>query len=375
MVPFFVVDRPMSLNIVKSYFAKHSSLKFGLMTHAQTSDNFKKLYASFPCDWESQCWVPNCECPGSGKTNKNAVSIRNRVIKIVDSGIFRSTKERGSYKDIFSSYDEMNADYGIMIDFLKDMNKTLDSAKEALELYSKGKYNFKLITVAQGNNTGEYIECYRKLKELGSEFIAIGGLLNRKENSARYIHVRDESMMREVVESVCEAYNPEWLFALGVYHPSRHDFFNNQKVWGSDYKGWIFNYTHKLDLLQELQTELAGNEIEFSQDRVLKGFLTKRTNLFNHVYEYRKKWNLSKGNEKRIASKKIEELTNQCYNLDKIIFTRRSQLFLQKGIPITYKRKLLEAQKILESSEQEVRVNGVHKYFDINILPKMGISK
>ena len=52
------------------------------------------------------------------------------------------------------------------------------------------------------------------------------------------------------------------MFALGVYHPRRHGDLGHFKVYGSDYKGWIFNY--------EAQNELgkaAARNSRFSQVR------------------------------------------------------------------------------------------------------------
>ena len=42
-----------------------------------------------------------------------------KVIRMVDSGIFRAAKQRGDYATLFSTYEQMGADFGIMIDFVK----------------------------------------------------------------------------------------------------------------------------------------------------------------------------------------------------------------------------------------------------------------
>ena len=76
--------------------------------------------------------------------------------------------------------------------------------------------------------------------------------------------------MKIIISKIREEYDPKWLFVLGAYHPTRHDFFVEQNVWGSDYKGWIFRYTHKLDLLQSFHQELAQQEQTFIEDSELE---------------------------------------------------------------------------------------------------------
>ena len=89
------------------------------------------------------------------------------------------------------------------------------------------------------------MDCYIDLKNLGYNHIAIGGMLIRKENSARYVNIRDESFLRKVLAKIRE-HDPEgWLFALGCYSPKRHSAFLQYSVFGSDYKGWIFQYSEK----------------------------------------------------------------------------------------------------------------------------------
>ncbi len=371
MIPFFVADRPMSLNIVNKYLTQHEVIKVGLMSHAQTTDNFKTLFASFPRNFLKSYQTPNCEWrdnPISAKTRFD----ENQVIKIVDSGIFRNKKERGDYTTILKSYEEMQPDFGIMIDFLRDKEATIKSAKEAVDLHSEGDYNFNLITVAQGNNVEQYIDCYQKLIDLGSEYIAIGGLLHRRENTARYVNVKDETEMKTVITKIREEFNPEWLFVLGAYHPSRHDFFAEQNVWGSDYKGWIFNYTHKLDLVQSLHEELVRQEQTILNDPELQLLLNERTLVFHIMKMNQRKWNKEKEpKKKQMLWRKIQTVKSECIELDREIFTRRMFYICLDGLPDSYKQKVRESAQILNSTEREVRIAGVHKYLDDTILPKL----
>jgi len=215
-IPFFVVDRPMSLKLLE--FCKISELPFkvGLMGHANTSKNFQKMFREFKGD---------------------------NVIKMVDSSVF--TKNGCSvrrYEDLFEIYEEMGAEYGIIIDVLKDKSKTLRSAKKAIRLYKKGDYNFKLVGVAQGKTVEDYLDCYSKLKKLGYKYIGIGGLLKKIENSSRYVKVRDEKFLEEVIKKIRKEYPNDWLFLLGCFHPKRIDLFRKYRIFGADYKGWILNY-------------------------------------------------------------------------------------------------------------------------------------
>jgi len=41
------------------------------------------------------------------------------------------------------------------------------------------------------------------------------------------------------------------------------------------------------------------------------------------------------------------------------------------GLPSAYKQMAQEATQILKSTEREVRIAGVYKYLDNNILPKL----
>ena len=128
---------------------------------------------------------------------------------------------------------------------MKDKEKTLETAKEAMEIYNHKKRLFDLIGVAQGKTVEEYLDCYKKLQKLGYKHIAIGGMLQRNGDSVRYVMVNNESILREALKKIREFDHKGWLFALGCYAPSRHGIFLENKVFGADYKGWIFRYEQK----------------------------------------------------------------------------------------------------------------------------------
>ena len=187
-IPFFVVDRPMSLNLINHCKIPTKKEKFGLMTHANTSKNFHELFRNFE--------------------NKN-----DNIKKICDSGVFTKNGCMMDYTDLFDIYKQMDVEYGIMIDFFNDKDKTIKSAELALDNYNE-KYQFELVGVAQGNTIEEYLECYDGLKSLGLKKIAVGGLLKKNINSARYVKVKNENFLFDVLKSIRKEHKKAWLFAL-----------------------------------------------------------------------------------------------------------------------------------------------------------------
>lgn len=230
MVPFFVVDRPISLKILKGIKLSPGQ-KIGLMAHANTSENFRAAFCAYPKD---------------------------QTIKMCDSAIFHA--EANTYEELFTKYEEMGADYGVIIDVLRDAKATIKSARKALQVYDPEIHHFKLVAVAQGTTVREYLECYKKLREMGYTHIAVGGLLQKRERSVRYMNVRDEKLMREVLRRIRKEFNPEWLFALGCLRASRYELFKELNVWG-DYKGWIFEYKKRDETLHNTIERFSTNHL------------------------------------------------------------------------------------------------------------------
>ncbi len=360
MIPFLVVDRPASLRVIKG---ENLSEKIGLMSHANTTPYFRHLFRFYPCE-ENPCHAidplgESC-CPNSfnSKFCDIALNLRSNTIKMCDCGMFTKEGVRFTHDQLFRVYEEMNADYGIMIDVLRDCDATINNAKEALKTYSKIDYNFKLVLVAQGNTVEEYIKCYEKMIDLGGEFIAIGGLLRRRANTARFVHVRDTTFMINVLQRIRDEFNPKWIFALGCYHPKRHKLFQRLGIWGSDYKGWIFQYKKRENLIQYHWEEIAGilnNAIgskcnplilklnSLIQERYIQLSLFERSN-------YKKSpRNLS------MADRKPEFIKLDCdlkYNL--FLILENSDL---NGASQVIDENLREIEKLSLLSDQQVRFN------------------
>lgn len=245
-IPFFVVDRPASLRIIKGSDLISFDIQVGLMSHANTSNRFQSLFKSYPCSDKEFCDIIGSKCPFQKKISKcsKGLKIKKQTIKMCDSGVF--TKEgctKIDYQDLFKTYQNMDARYGFIMDVLKDKEATIETAKEAMIIYKKRKWSFDLIGVSQGNSIEEYISCYDELKSIGYKHIAIGGLLKKYERSARFVSVRNDNFMYTVLREIRKKNPNDWLFVLGSYHPKRHQKFKYLNVYGGDYKGWIFHYT------------------------------------------------------------------------------------------------------------------------------------
>lgn len=206
--PFVVIDRP-NLLIPASWI--HREIPIGFMSHTYASENFAKDWHQLDCD------------------------------KICDSGVFlKSNYQRNlTYSQLMARYEAMSCDYGIILDVLGDKDATIQSAEKGMSVYKQGDYTFQLIGVAQGKTSAEYVDCVKQLVNLGFNHIAIGGLLQKVENTARYVRVKSEDRMREIFDEVRKVWTG-WLFSLGTYHPRRIAIFEDYDIYGSDSKRWAF---------------------------------------------------------------------------------------------------------------------------------------
>src|SRR5205823_6523964 len=153
-----------------------------------------------------------------------------------------------------------------------DCNETVRSARKALKAYNEEKDHFNLVAVAQGETVDEYLHCYEKLKAMEYSHIALGGLLRKRKNTVRYAHVRGGTFLEKLLKQVRERFDPSWLFLLGVFHPKRVELFNEYGVWGSDCKGWIFNYLKQEEVIDLIRSkELEGNcRVAFPDLRIMQ---------------------------------------------------------------------------------------------------------
>ncbi|MBA2840921.1 hypothetical protein HNP87_001453 [Methanococcus maripaludis] len=236
MIPFFVLDRPASLEILLGFFLDHPKLNFGVMTHANVSKRFVDLFREYPYTIPVKYYDRTV-------SKKDLNNIKNNLTRISDSGAFQKNSVVHPYDQLFQKYVDLKVDYGIINDVLSDYKKTVKSAEEAINYYDelKFKQKFNLMGVAQGTTTEEYCKCYEELLDMGYEHIAIGGLLKRSGES-NYYKINSETRMKNIVTSIKEKYGPEKLFTLGIYNPGRHEMLEELDIWGADYKGWLFHY-------------------------------------------------------------------------------------------------------------------------------------
>jgi hypothetical protein len=264
MIPFFVADRPMSLRLLKSLpLQDYSGVSVGIMAHANTTLNFQHAFCQYPCDNFEYCDAVGGPCQYKDDISQCPVReyILHHTVKMCDSGIFTREGATLSYQQLFEAYVRMGVEYGIMIDVFLDPQATLESAKEALRVYEPFKECFKLVGVAQGTTIEEYIRNYEDLKALGFSYIAIGGLLRKREKTARYAQIRSEEFMFTVLQTLRATYPDDWLFVLGSFHPSRLEKLQELHVWG-DYKGWIFQYKKRNETLNAHLEVFASNHLQ-----------------------------------------------------------------------------------------------------------------
>lgn len=327
MIPFFVLDRPVSLEILKGFFAKNLGYKFGILTHAFTSAKFQENFRKFPY------FTPLKYYESELDPEKLDNRLSENIIKFADSGIFHG-KRNVTYWELFRIYEHLDADYGIIIDYLKDKDKTIESAKRAIEIYTKGNYKFKLVGVAQGKSIDEYIECYESLKELGYKYIALGGLLKRNGNS-NYIKLSCELFLIELLDKVNKEFSPSWLFTLGIYSPKRHKLLEEYGVWGADYKGWLFEY--------EEDYSFAIDYIKFFRLPARKRMEIE--NLLKIYSETKKSISLNYTD----VSKK--DLRNRCMNLRKVIDMQLKEI----GLSL----QQLRFMRVRENLQRKIVENGL----------------
>jgi hypothetical protein len=264
------------------------------------------MVADFPCVDLQYCGVVNGPCLHNGNLDKckKGRHLKMMVTKVADSGVFTKEGSPLDYTELFSRYNQMGVERGIMLDVLRDKNGTIESAKSGYEEYSKGDNHFTLVGVAQGNTVEEYIECYESLLNIGYEEIAIGGLVTKKEATARYAH-SNKDHIKSVVEKVKSEWPDNRCFTLGVYNPKRHEFLDSLGVDGADYKGWIFQYKkryqdpvcHHIDRVQqtrsfiekEILSKMSDNEISLNSINSIALNIKKHGSLSGNRVHYGKK--------------------------------------------------------------------------------------
>lgn len=173
MIPVFVLDNPDSISTLQKL--KYYKGEFVILTHTYTSDNFKRQFQDLS------------------------------DFKIGSPDIYK--KDNMDYYKLFDEYEKMGANYGIIKYYYIDSKKTLESAKEGLEIYKNGNYHFKLMGIAQGNTVSEYVINYKNQKSLGFDIVAIGGLSDK-----------NGTFLKNVIHAIGVLYPDDDILLLG-YKP------------------------------------------------------------------------------------------------------------------------------------------------------------
>lgn len=342
MIPFFVADRPMSLRLLAASFTQAPPVELGLLTHAQVTEAFARLFAEFPHG-----------SLGSSSAATWPVTIR----RVADSGIF---KERLPYQDLFERYTQLNADYGVMADIIGDPDATLRSAREAVREYRRSSRRFQLVLVAQGRTDDEYLQSYEALRRLGPFPIALGGLLRKRLASVRYLYVGSETQMYNVIGRIRSEFDPEWLFVLGAYHPSRHAQFEKLGVYGGDYKGWIFQYTHRRDAIAAACRDVERRRIS----RSLELLLRRRAHLARAEADARRMYARTKNNdadsrrEKRRLRNVWHDTAAQLEEADNALVRKADD----RRLSAQARDALAAVVRLILLPERSYRFTGVHEY-------------
>jgi hypothetical protein len=295
------------------------------------------------------------------------------VVRVCDYGIFESESRAISYQKLFELYETAKADYGVMQDILGDAKATVASARKAMSEYRKKKRKFKLVLVAQGKTVEEYLWCFSQLRRLGGDHIAVGGLLRKRPRSARYLYLSSNETLEQVLREIRKAFDPKWLFVLGVYHPDRHRILAKNQIYGSDYKGWIFQYEHRREVLQRLHERLTVLEASLVSNGSLALVRTQRDRLARIEQRERSIYirtrNDSKPNSvlKAAIRRRLKKVQSQLATADDALLQVRLSLADRNGLPKIYVKIIQRFNAAFNRDDQAIRVSGVHRYLEQNI--------
>jgi hypothetical protein len=185
------------------------------------------------------------------------------------------------------------------------------------------------------------------------------------------------SIAEEVLSAVKKEFAPQWLFVLGAYHTSRHALFDDHGVFGSDYKGWIFNYEHRRDRIARIHADLSEIEQNEPKVRQLLDMTTERERLakleYKHRLNYIRTKNDTEDNEtkKALIRRKLSKVSNNLSDADRRLLAARQDLASKNGLPRTYKKAVADMALAVRMSDQQVRVGGVHEYLVNHVYSQM----
>jgi len=164
---------------------------------------------------------------------------------------------------------------------------------------------------------------------------------------------------------------------LGCYHPRRHALFDKHRVFGSDYKGWIFNYKHRFDQIAEASRTLAAAEQDLLMPQDIAVHVARRQQLGDEASILRTAYATTKNSSAENISRKAQyrasliQVMNEVECIDRELVKLRSRAVVCNGLPQAYKEAFFQYQSAVLQSDQDVRVAEVHRYLSAEVLPRL----
>lgn len=143
---------------------------------------------------------------------------------------------------------------------------------------------------------------------------------------------------------------------MGCYHPSRHKKFEILKVWGSDYKGWIFNYVSKIDSLKRHNNFLTSFDLNNGFIKVFENLLKQSEELEKDLENLRLEWREEKDpSAKRKLRIKINQKKLELEKTYAELLKERQHIARYNHLPAEYIEDLNNFERIVAMGEQEWR--------------------
>ncbi|MDI6811086.1 MAG: hypothetical protein QMD80_05345 [archaeon] len=142
-------------------------------------------------------------------------------------------------------------------------------------------------------------------------------------------------------------------------------------MWGSDYKGWIFNYISKIDSLKNINKFLTSFDLSNGFINVLN--LLKHTEeLETSLINLRTEW---RGEKDPITKRKLRiKINQQKIELEKAyakLLEARQQVSRYNHLPAEYKENLNNFERVVAMGEQEWRFRRVRAYIEEHVYAQL----
>jgi hypothetical protein len=161
------------------------------------------------------------------------------------------------------------------------------------------------------------------------------------------------------------------MFVLGSYHPKRHALFEKHRLFGSDYKGWIFNYRHRFDQTTQASNDLLPVEYSLGMPRHILKKAAARRSCGNKALELRTAYAVTKNTSKAKYRDALAQIMTKVESIDRELVDLRGDAVLRNGLPQSYKIAFDRYKGTVLEDDQAIRVAEVHRYLSAELIPKM----